>query len=203
MDQLRIQGGQRLQGAVPVSGAKNAALKMLAAALLTREELVLANVPVPADLTTMTRLLTAMGVKVQRDRDRVAVRADGLNSTEASYDLVKTMRASIVVLGPLLARAGSARVSLPGGCAIGARPVDQHLKGLQALGAHIRIEHGYIVADLGASRRLRGARIVTDLVTVTGTENLMMAATLAEGETVIENAAREPEGGGLPAGLCR
>ena len=193
MDRLRIQGGVRLDGSLQVSGAKNAALKMLAAALLTREELVLSNVPMLADIATMSRLLAAMGVKVARQRDTVTVRSDGLHSTEASYDLVKTMRASIVVLGPLLARAGSARVSLPGGCAIGARPVDQHLKGLQALGAQIRIEHGYIVADLGGNRRLRGARIVTDLVTVTGTENLMMAATLADGETVIENAAREPE----------
>src|SRR6266853_1489597 len=193
MDRLRIQGGQRLQGRVRAGGAKNAALKMLAAALLTRDELALTNVPQLADITTMSRLLGAMGAKVQRDGDMVTVRADRLGSTEASYDLVKTMRASIVVLGPLLARAGSARVSLPGGCAIGARPVDQHLKGLQALGAQIRIEHGYIVADLGPSRRLRGARIVNDLVTVTGTENLMMAATLAEGQTVIENAAREPE----------
>jgi UDP-N-acetylglucosamine 1-carboxyvinyltransferase len=193
MDQLRIRGGQRLQGRVRAAGAKNAALKMLAAGLLTHEELVLSNVPQLADISTMSRLLSAMGAKVRRDGDTVTVRSDGLTSTEASYDLVKTMRASIVVLGPLLARAGSARVSLPGGCAIGARPVDQHLKGLQALGAQIRIEHGYIVADLGQNRRLRGARIVTDLVTVTGTENLMMAATLAEGQTVIENAAREPE----------
>jgi UDP-N-acetylglucosamine 1-carboxyvinyltransferase len=193
MDKLRIRGGQRLQGSVRVAGAKNAALKMLAAALLTREELTLTNVPHLADISTMARLLAGMGVKVQREGDTVTVGSAGLSSTEASYDLVKTMRASIVVLGPLLARAGSARVSLPGGCAIGARPVDQHLKGLQALGAQIRIEHGYVVADLGASRRLRGARVVTDLVTVTGTENLMMAATLAEGETVIENAAREPE----------
>jgi UDP-N-acetylglucosamine 1-carboxyvinyltransferase len=203
MDRLRIQGGQRLQGSVQVSGAKNAALKMLAAALLTRDELVLRNVPLLADITTMSRLLAAMGAKVTRQGDTVTVRSDGLHSTEASYDLVKTMRASIVVLGPLLARAGSARVSLPGGCAIGARPVDQHLKGLQALGAQIRIEHGYIVADLGDSRRLHGARIVTDLVTVTGTENLMMAATLADGETVIENAAREPEVADLAACLNR
>jgi len=193
MDKLRILGGQRLQGSVRVAGAKNAALKMLAAGLLTRDELTLSNVPHLADITTMGRLLAGMGVRVQRDGDTVTVGSDGLNSTVASYDLVKTMRASIVVLGPLLARAGSARVSLPGGCAIGARPVDQHLKGLQALGAQIRIEHGYVVADLGANSRLRGTRIVTDLVTVTGTENLMMAATLAEGETVIENAAREPE----------
>ena len=201
MDRLRIQGGLRLQGRVQVGGAKNAALKMLAAALLTRDELVLSNVPMLADITTMSRLLAGMGAKVARDRDTVTVCSDGLHSTEASYDLVKTMRASIVVLGPLLARAGSARVSLPGGCAIGARPVDQHLKGLQALGAQIRIEHGYIVADLGGSRRLSGARIVTDLVTVTGTENLMMAATLADGETVIENAAREPEVADLAACL--
>ena len=201
MDRLRIQGGVRLQGSVQAGGAKNAALKMLAAALLTREELVLSNVPMLADITTMSRLLSGMGARVARDRDTVTVCSDGLHSTEASYDLVKTMRASIVVLGPLLARTGSARVSLPGGCAIGARPVDQHLKGLQALGAQIRIEHGYIVADLGGSRRLRGARIVTDLVTVTGTENLMMAATLADGETVIENAAREPEVADLAACL--
>ena len=201
MDRLRIHGGLRLQGRVQVGGAKNAALKMLAAALLTRDELVLSNVPTLADITTMNRLLAGMGVKVARQADTVTVCSDGLNSTEASYDLVKTMRASIVVLGPLLARAGSAKVSLPGGCAIGARPVDQHLKGLQALGAQIRIEHGYIVADLGGSRRLHGARIVTDLVTVTGTENLMMAATLADGETVIENAAREPEVADLAACL--
>jgi UDP-N-acetylglucosamine 1-carboxyvinyltransferase len=201
MDRLRIQGGLRLQGRVQVGGAKNAALKMLAAALLTRDELVLSNVPMLADITTMKRLLAGMGVKVARQGDTVTVCSEGLHSTEASYDLVKTMRASIVVLGPLLARAGSARVSLPGGCAIGARPVDQHLKGLQALGAQIRIEHGYIVADLGGNRRLRGARIVTDLVTVTGTENLMMAATLADGETVIENAAREPEVADLAACL--
>jgi len=196
MDKLRVCGGAKLKGSVPVSGAKNAALKMMAAALLTRDELVLDNVPQLADIGTMGRLLAGMGVKVERDGDAghtVALRADGLHSTEAPYDLVKTMRASIVVLGPLLARAGAARVSLPGGCAIGARPVDQHLKGLQALGAQIRIEHGYIVADLGSRKRLQGARIVTDLVTVTGTENLMMAAALAEGETVIENAAREPE----------
>jgi UDP-N-acetylglucosamine 1-carboxyvinyltransferase len=203
MDRLRIHGGLRLQGRVQVGGAKNAALKMLAAALLTRDELVLRNVPMLADITTMNRLLAGMGVKVARQGDTVTVCSDGLHSTEASYDLVKTMRASIVVLGPLLARAGSAKVSLPGGCAIGARPVDQHLKGLQALGAQIRIEHGYIVADLGGSRRLRGAHIVTDLVTVTGTENLMMAATLADGETVIENAAREPEVADLAACLNR
>jgi UDP-N-acetylglucosamine 1-carboxyvinyltransferase len=193
MDRLRILGGARLAGKVRAAGAKNAALKMMAASLLTRDELVLGNVPKLADIATMARLLRGIGVKVEREGDSMRLCAADLQSTEAPYDLVKTMRASIVVLGPLLARAGSARVSLPGGCAIGARPVDQHLKGLQALGARIRIEHGYIVADLASGTRLQGGRIVTDLVTVTGTENLMMAAALAQGETVIENAAREPE----------
>jgi UDP-N-acetylglucosamine 1-carboxyvinyltransferase len=193
MDRLRILGGARLQGSVRAAGAKNAALKMMAASLLTRDELVLSNVPQLADIATMARLLRGLGVQVARDGDSMRLCAAELQSTEAPYDLVKTMRASIVVLGPLLARAGSARVSLPGGCAIGARPVDQHLKGLQALGARIRIEHGYIVADFASGTRLQGARILTDLVTVTGTENLMMAAALAQGETVIENAAREPE----------
>jgi UDP-N-acetylglucosamine 1-carboxyvinyltransferase len=202
MDQLRILGGCRLHGSVRAGGAKNAALKMLAASLLTRDELVLHNVPHLADIATMCRLLSGMGVRIERDGDTLRLQAADLQSTQAPYDLVKTMRAAIVVLGPLLARTGSARVSLPGGCAIGARPVDQHLKGLQALGAQIRIEHGYIVAGLGAAR-LRGARIVTDLVTVTGTENLLMAATLADGETVIENAAREPEVVDLAACLTR
>jgi len=192
MDKLRIEGGHRLQGTLRPAGAKNAALPIMAAALLTDEELRLDNVPALADTRTMGRLLGGMGVAVARDGQQLGLRAHALASVEAPYELVKTMRASILVLGPLLARAGEARVSLPGGCAIGARPVDQHLKGLQALGAELRIEQGYIVARR-AGRRLRGARIVTDLVTVTGTENLMMAATLAEGETVIENAAREPE----------
>jgi len=193
MDKLRIRGGNRLEGALRVAGAKNAALPIMAAALLTPEELRLENVARLADTATMTRLLSGMGVSVERDGERMALRAAKLGSVQAPYELVKTMRASILVLGPLLAREGEARVSLPGGCAIGARPIDQHLKGLQALGADLQIEGGYIVARRGAAGRLRGARIITDLVTVTGTENLMMAATLAEGRTVIENAAREPE----------
>jgi UDP-N-acetylglucosamine 1-carboxyvinyltransferase len=190
MDQLRIQGGGRLHGEVRVSGAKNAALPILAASLLTADELVLENVPQLADITTMGRLLSGMGARLVRDSGRVIARADAIGAAEAPYELVKTMRASILVLGPLLARFGQARVSLPGGCAIGARPVDQHINGLRALGARIEIEHGYIVAT---ARQLEGARVVTDMVTVTGTENLMMAACLARGETVIENAAREPE----------
>ena len=190
MDKLRIAGNGPLRGEVRASGAKNAALPILAAALLTDEELVLDNVPQLADISTMAKLLRGMGVAWEREGDTVRLRAAALTSTEAPYELVKTMRASILVLGPLVARAGQARVSLPGGCAIGARPVDQHIKGLQALGADIAIEHGYVVARAG---RLAGTRIVTDLVTVTGTENLMMAAALAQGQTVIENAAREPE----------
>jgi UDP-N-acetylglucosamine 1-carboxyvinyltransferase len=193
MDKLRIEGGQRLEGTLRVAGAKNAALPIMAAALLTSDELRLENVARLADTATMGRLLAGMGVAVERDGQSYRLRAARLDSAEAPYELVKTMRASILVLGPLLARAGAARVSLPGGCAIGARPVDQHLKGLQALGAELTIEQGYIVARRSLGGRLRGARIVTDMVTVTGTENLMMAATLAEGETIIENAAREPE----------
>jgi UDP-N-acetylglucosamine 1-carboxyvinyltransferase len=190
MDKLRIIGGVPLAGEVRVGGAKNAALPILAATLLTGDEVVLENVPQLADITTMGRLLAGMGARLARDGDRVVARADAIGSAEAPYELVKTMRASILVLGPLLARFGQARVSLPGGCAIGARPVDQHIKGLRALGARLQIEHGYIVAE---APRLAGTRIVTDMVTVTGTENLMMAACLASGETVIENAAREPE----------
>ena len=190
MDKLRIAGNGPLRGEVRASGAKNAALPILAAALLTDEELVLDNVPQLADISTMAKLLRGMGVAWERQGDTVRLRSETLSSTEAPYELVKTMRASILVLGPLVARAGQARVSLPGGCAIGARPVDQHIKGLQALGADIAIEHGYVVAR---AARLAGTRIVTDMVTVTGTENLMMAAALAEGQTVIENAAREPE----------
>ena len=203
MDKLRIRGGNRLEGALRVAGAKNAALPIMAAALLTPEELRLENVARLADTATMSRLLSGMGVSVERDGERMALRAAKLGSVQAPYELVKTMRASILVLGPLLAREGEACVSLPGGCAIGARPIDQHLKGLQALGADLQIEGGYIVARRGAAGRLRGARIVTDLVTVTGTENLMMAATLAEGRTVIENAAREPEVVDLAACLNR
>jgi UDP-N-acetylglucosamine 1-carboxyvinyltransferase len=203
MDKLRIRGGNRLEGTLRVAGAKNAALPIMAASLLTQEELRLENVARLADTATMSRLLGGMGVSVQRDGEHMTLHAAKLGSVQAPYELVKTMRASILVLGPLLAREGEARVSLPGGCAIGARPIDQHLKGLQALGAELQIEGGYIVARRGAADRLRGARIVTDLVTVTGTENLMMAATLAEGRTVIENAAREPEVVDLAACLSR
>jgi UDP-N-acetylglucosamine 1-carboxyvinyltransferase len=190
MDKLRITGGAPLAGEVAVAGAKNAALPILAATLLTADEVELANVPQLADVTTMGRLLAGMGARLAREGDRVVARAEAIGAAEAPYEMVKTMRASILVLGPLLARFGQARVSLPGGCAIGARPVDQHIKGLRALGARLQIEHGYIVAE---ASRLKGARVVTDMVTVTGTENLMMAAALADGETVIENAAREPE----------
>ncbi len=193
MEKLRIRGGRRLVGEVRTSGAKNAALPILCAALLTAQDLRLTNVPDLADVRTMLRLLEGMGVVVTRDaadRSAVTLNAGRLSSTVAPYELVKTMRASILTLCPLVARFGSARVSLPGGCAIGARPVDQHIKGLRELGARVEIDHGYV--DASASR-LAGARIVTDMVTVTGTENLMMAAVFAQGRTVIENAAREPE----------
>ena len=190
MDRLLIEGGQKLQGEITISGAKNAALPILTAALLTREPVRFTNVPDLNDVATMLRLLAQMGVKVDRQGDAVELDAAGLDNPVAPYELVKTMRASILVLGPLVARMGEARVSLPGGCAIGARPVDQHIRGLQAMGAEVAVEHGYVRAR---SPRLRGARLFTDMVTVTGTENLMMAACLAEGETVIENAAREPE----------
>ena len=193
MDKLVIRGGRRLEGSVAISGAKNAALPELCAALLTDEPVTLHNVPGLQDVATAVKLLRNMGVTVTRDTPRhesVSLRAGPLHLLEAPYDLVKTMRASILVLGPMLARYGQARVSLPGGCAIGSRPVDQHIKGLQSMGADIVVEHGYIVAK---AARLRGAHIATDMVTVTGTENLLMAATLAEGETVLENAAQEPE----------
>ena len=193
MDKLLIRGGRRLEGEVAISGAKNAALPELCAALLTAEPVTLANVPRLQDVSTTLKLLRNMGAKAERSEaapDVVALDASAVTSPEAPYDLVKTMRASILVLGPLLARFGEATVSLPGGCAIGSRPVDQHIKGLQAMGADITVEHGYIIAK---ARRLKGARITTDMVTVTGTENLLMAATLAEGETVLENAAQEPE----------
>ncbi|NBS65578.1 MAG: UDP-N-acetylglucosamine 1-carboxyvinyltransferase [Betaproteobacteria bacterium] len=190
MDKLRIVGGRTLTGEIQVSGAKNAALPILCASLLAADTLELSRVPVLQDVRTMLRLLRQLGVRDTREGEALLLDASELTSHEAPYDLVKTMRASILVLGPLLARLGEARVSLPGGCAIGARPVDQHIKGLQAMGAQISIEHGYVVAK---AARLRGARIVTDMVTVTGTENLMMAATLASGTTLIENAAREPE----------
>jgi len=191
MDKLLITGGRPLEGEVRVSGAKNAALPIMCAALLTAKPLVLSNVPKLADVATAVKLLSQMGVEVEPRADgRLTLSAGRIGNPVASYELVKTMRASVLVLGPLLARCGEARVSLPGGCAIGARPVDQHVKGLQAMGATIAIEQGYMNARAG---RLRGATIAMDLVTVTGTENLMMAATLAEGTTVLENAAREPE----------
>ena len=190
MDKLSIRGGRPLAGEVVVSGAKNAALPILCAALLTDEPVALSNVPALRDVSTMLALLSRMGVASTVEEDRVVLDASRVTDRQASYEMVKTMRASILVLGPLLARFGEARVSLPGGCAIGSRPVDQHIKGLQAMGARIEIDHGYIVARAG---RLSGAHIVTDMVTVTGTENLMMAAALADGRTTLENAAREPE----------
>lgn len=195
MDKLLIRGGRSLQGEVLVSGAKNAALPELCAALLTAEPVALCNVPRLQDVSTMLKLIRNMGVTAQQGDDGcVRIDAGGLSTPEAPYELVKTMRASVLALGPLLARFGEATVSLPGGCAIGSRPVDQHIKGLQAMGAEIVVEHGYIIARLPQGRtRLQGARITTDMVTVTGTENLLMAATLAEGETVLENAAQEPE----------
>jgi UDP-N-acetylglucosamine 1-carboxyvinyltransferase len=198
MDKLLIRGGRRLDGEVEVSGAKNAALPILCASLLVAGPFEVDNVPQLQDVATTLKLLERMGARHERSGARVTLDASAVDKPEAAYDLVRTMRASILVLGPLLARFGEARVSLPGGCAIGQRPVDQHIKGLQAMGAHVEIDHGYVIARAG---RLRGTRIVTDMVTVTGTENLMMAATLAEGETVIENAAREPEVVDLAAAL--
>jgi UDP-N-acetylglucosamine 1-carboxyvinyltransferase len=195
VDKLRIRGGVPLEGEVYVSGAKNAALPIMCAALLTAEPLALGNVPQLMDVRTMAKLLRQMGVEASPLADgRMTLRAARITDPTAPYDLVKTMRASVLVLGALLARGGRARVSLPGGCAIGLRPVDQHVKGLQAMGAAITIEHGYMnAAARSPDRGLHGARIVMDMVTVTGTENLLMAATLAEGTTLIENAAREPE----------
>lgn len=190
MDKLLITGGRRLNGEIVISGAKNAALPILCAGLLTKETLVLNNVPALNDVATMLKLLRQMGLQATFEGDVLSLNGSVVDKLEAPYDLVKTMRASILVLGPLLARFGEAKVSLPGGCAIGSRPVDQHIKGLQAMGAEIHIEAGYIHAK---AKKLKGARIVTDMITVTGTENLLMAATLAEGETVLENAAREPE----------
>ena len=195
MDKLLIRGGCTLQGEVLVSGAKNAALPELCAALLTAEPVTLLNVPQLQDVSTMLKLIRNMGVTAERaDDGTVRIDASALNWPEAPYELVKTMRASVLALGPLLARFGEATVSLPGGCAIGSRPVDQHIKGMAAMGAEIVVEHGYMIAKLPAGwKRLKGARITTDMVTVTGTENFMMAAALAEGETVLENAAQEPE----------
>src|SRR5450755_3715321 len=189
MDKLAIEGGVALNGEVSISGAKNAALPILCAALLTPEPLTLDNLPQLNDVRTMRSLLSQMGVKAEAHNGALTLSAKQVDWPLAPYEMVKTMRASILALGPLLARCGEARVSLPGGCAIGLRPVDQHVKGLEAMGATIDVEHGYI----NATGRLRGATIVFDMVTVTGTENLLMAATLAQGTTVLENAAREPE----------
>ena len=190
MQQLKICGGRRLVGEIRVSGAKNAALPILAASLLTADDLVLHNVPDLADVRMMLKLLSGMGVRVERNGTDVTLNAGAVTSTVAPYELVKTMRASVLTLCPLVARFGTAEVSLPGGCAIGARPVDQHIRGLRQLGASVEIDHGYVKAQ---AARLTGAHLVTDMVTVTGTENLVMAAVLADGVTVIENAAREPE----------
>ncbi len=191
MDKLRIEGGRPLRGSVPIGGAKNAVLPELAATLLTAEEVRLENVPQVRDVDTTCRLLEQMGAELQRPEPGVVVAVgDGAAAAEAPYELVKTMRASFLVLGPLLARTGHGRVSLPGGCAIGARPVDRHLEGFARMGADLRVEHGYVEARCD---RLRGAEIVFDVPTVGGTENCMMAATLAEGVTTLRNAAREPE----------
>jgi UDP-N-acetylglucosamine 1-carboxyvinyltransferase len=200
MDKFVIRGGNPLVGTVRVSGAKNAALPAMAAALLTEEPVILENIPQVRDIETERKLLAAMGAEVElgygRAQHRTTICCRDVTNAEASYELVKTMRASTLVLGPLLARMSEARVSLPGGCAIGARPIDLHLKGLEKLGAHITQEHGYIEAR---AQRLKGARIVFERITVTGTEDLLMAATLAEGETVLENCAREPEVAALAA----
>ncbi len=190
MDEILINGGKRLCGDVRISGAKNSALPILASTILGGGECVITNVPRVVDVLTMGKLLGILGVKVSHEGNRAAIEAGRIESTEAPYDLVKTMRASVLVLGPLLARWGEAKVSLPGGCAIGSRPVNLHLAGLAKLGADISIDHGYITAK---AARLKGGRIYCDTPTVTGTENLMMAASLAEGTTVLENAAKEPE----------
>ena len=207
MDKLRIKGGRPLAGSVTISGAKNAALPELCAALLTADTVTLQNVPGLQDVATMIKLIRNMGVEVERSSEltgTVTLNAGPLSSPEAPYELVKTMRASVLALGPLLARFGKATVSLPGGCAIGSRPVDQHIKGLQAMGAEINVEHGYMLAKLPKGQsRLKGANITTDMVTVTGTENFLMAATLAEGETILENAAQEPEIGDLAEMLIK
>ncbi|MBI5482590.1 MAG: UDP-N-acetylglucosamine 1-carboxyvinyltransferase [Deltaproteobacteria bacterium] len=201
MDRIVIEGGHRLKGEVTVSGAKNAALPLLAASILTAGRSTLRGVPALADVRTMCRLLALQGAAIEREGEHTLhVSTSAMRGFEAPYELVKTMRASVLVLGPLVARYGHARVSLPGGCAIGDRPIDQHLKGLEAMGAHIALRHGFVEARC---RRLHGATIVCDLPTVTGTENLMMAAVLARGTTRIENAAREPEVSDLAAFLGR
>lgn len=192
MDKLQITGGKALMGEVAASGAKNAVLPILAATLLTKGRCQISNVPTLRDVFTTEKLLSQMGATVAFSEGVLSVDGSTVNSTTAPYDLVKTMRASVLVMGPLLARFGEVSVSLPGGCAIGARPIDQHLKGFEAMGAEITITDGYVHAK-AAKGKLKGARIIMDMVTVTGTENLLMAAVLAEGETVLENAAREPE----------
>jgi UDP-N-acetylglucosamine 1-carboxyvinyltransferase len=202
MDKLRMVGGNPLKGEVVIAGAKNAALPILCASLLCDEPITLRNVPDLQDVRTMLKLLQEIGVTVSfpdaNNRNHIVLNGANIKSSEATYEMVKTMRASILVLGPLLTRMHSAKVSLPGGCAIGARPVDQHIKGLKAMGATIKIKSGYIQADTkSATSRLQGASILTDMITVTGTENLLMAATLASGTTILENAAREPEVGDL------
>jgi UDP-N-acetylglucosamine 1-carboxyvinyltransferase len=202
MDKLRMVGGTPLKGEVVIAGAKNAALPILCACLLTDQPITLRNVPDLQDVRTMLKLLQEIGVTVrfpdEKNRNHLVLNAANIKSSEATYEMVKTMRASILVLGPLLARMHSAKVSLPGGCAIGARPVDQHIKGLKAMGATIKIKSGYIQAEIKPPlERLRGTSILTDMITVTGTENLLMAATLASGTTILENAAREPEVGDL------
>ena len=207
MDKLLIKGGKGLKGTVAISGAKNAALPELCAALLTADTVTLENVPGLQDVSTMLKLIRNMGVVAELKKDvpsTVTINAGALSSPEAPYELVKTMRASVLALGPLLARFGEATVSLPGGCAIGSRPVDQHIKGMQSMGAEIVVEHGYMIAKLPKGRtRLKGCSITTDMVTVTGTENFLMAATLAEGETILENAAQEPEIGDLAEMLIK
>jgi UDP-N-acetylglucosamine 1-carboxyvinyltransferase len=190
MKTIVIQGGKKLKGEVVISGAKNAALPIIAAGLLCEGGHKISNVPRLADVTTLGRILQNMGVAFERQGHDILLDSSGLTNPEAPYDLVRTMRASVLVLGPLVARMGQARVSLPGGCAIGARPINLHLMGLAKLGAAVEIEHGYVIAK---ARRLRGAHVYFDTVTVTGTENIMMAAVLAQGETMLENAAREPE----------
>jgi len=201
MDKLRIRGGQKLEGTIHISGAKNSTLAAMAASLLTADEILLTNIPLVADIRTTRRLLSELGVRVEfEDGHAVRARAEKITSHEAPYDLVKTMRASVLALGPLLARTGKARVSLPGGCAIGARPINLHLKGLEKLGAQVKTEYGYVEAE---ATTLIGARVVFDKITVTGTENLMMAAVLAQGTTILENSACEPEVTDLAALLTK
>jgi UDP-N-acetylglucosamine 1-carboxyvinyltransferase len=196
MDKFLIKGGTPLHGTVTVSGAKNSALPVMAAALLTTEKVAVHNVPKVRDLITMSKLLAHMGAKVsitELPASDYTIEAARLNDAEAPYELVKTMRASVLTLGPLMGRVGAARVSLPGGCAIGARPVDLHLSALEKMGAEISVSHGYIEAKVPRGKRVKGAHIVFEKITVTGTENILMAAALAEGETLLQNAAREPE----------